>query len=678
MTGALPYHVEANNLATAIDTISNHVPKLASKNIQQSSVIAKTEKKLNRKLTGEIEQIIAKAIAKEPQRRYLSAAQLSQDIDNCWHNRPVMAKKDSLFYRSKKFVQRHVFGVSLGAIAVIALLVLTTTLFLQSKDLQQSLKRISNEQQRVVQVTDFLKNMFKISDPLVTDAKIIQVKDLLDYSRQKLDAEFSDEPITKATLYETLGNVYLNLSHLKQAESLFDKAYALFESEHDDTGLLRIYLAKTRLLQQQGKLKAAQAQTDALLKRFKFEQLDKPIQAEIEVFQAQNYYQLGKFKQAKRQLLSALDKRLEIYGEENTLVVDIYQLLGNVYWRLGDFKQVQKYYQKSYDLNKSLLGESHHKTIKSRSALGVLAYSQGKYSKALEDFNYVAKARLNRLGDKHILTASAFNRLGATYFEAGLYDQAEKHLNTALTIFDNLGLSQSMKYARTLNNLGLVERQNKQYSKAQQTFIKAKAIEIKNLGETHVDVAGINNNVGMVAADLGNFQQALALFKQAYHVLYEKQGMKNANIAFSMTNIGRMYLQMGDTQQAQDWINRALKLRQEKLGKDHLYTIETLSAAAEIDMENGSLVQAKEKLQHIIKLRKNQLPKNDWRIAESQALLALLNSQHDSSQTHWYYCQLQIVSEKLGNNHYRTLRLKHKQATFKLPAMVNIPECNGL
>ncbi len=557
LTGKLPYKVESNNLSAAIEIITQFVPKLVSKNISSESAIQSVEANLSRKLSGDIEQIVAKSIAKQPERRYLSAVKFAEDIQNFLDNRPVVAKKDSVLYRSKKFIQRHVFGVMLSSLAVISLLALTVVLFIQSKNLKQSIREISLEQKRVVQVTAFLKDMFKVSDPLVTDAKIIQVKDLLDYSSQRLDSQFNQEPMTKATLYETLGNVYLNMSLLEQAEPQFKKADELFKSQNNGEGMLRMYLARTRLLQQQGKLQEAQDQTNQLLKQFQFEQLGKEVQAEIEVFQGQNYYQLGDFVKAKQLLKSGLKKRIELFGEEHSLVVDIYQLLGNVYWRLGDFEQVEYYYSKSYSLNKAQFGETHHKTIKSRSALGVLAYAQGDYVQSLAHFQHVANARLSRLGDTHILTASAFNRLGATYFEAGQYDLAEANLTKALDIFNNLNLSESMKYARTLNNLGLVERQSQHYQKAQQIFLKAKAIEVNNLGETHIDVAGMNNNLGMVAADLGEIDKALSLFVQAYTVMYQQNQLKNANIAFSMTNIGRMYLELSEVEKAQDWIVRA-------------------------------------------------------------------------------------------------------------------------
>jgi serine/threonine-protein kinase len=671
LTGNLPYKVDANNLASSIKTITEHIPLLASKNIPTDSIINSKQKNLTKKLKGDLEYIIAKALAKQPEDRYHSATALSDDIQNYLKNRPVIAKKAKLINHMVKFVQRHVIGVLLSSAAILSLVLLTVMLSIQSHNLQTSIEEIKQEQKRVIQVTAFLQDMFKISDPLVADANIIQVKDLLNYASQHLNGQFNEEPITKASLYETLGNVHLNMSHLEKAQNLLGKAENLFKQENYKPGLIQLYLARTRLLQQQDKIKLAQSELNSLLQEFSFETMSSERQSEIEVLKGLNYYHMGEFTKAKQLLESSLEKRIQLFGKSHQQVVDIYQLLGNVYWRLGDFNEVKKQYTKSYEINNKQLGEDHHKTIKSLSALGVLAYSQGDYPLALNYFEQVAKARLERLGDAHILTASAFNRLGATYYEAGQYTLSEKNLKKALVIFNQLKLSQSMKYARTLNNLGLVERQKGEYKKAKETFNTVKQIEILQLGENHIDVAGINNNLGMVSADLGEFSSALSLFQKAYDVMYSSNQLNHVNIAFSMTNIGRMYLQMNNIDQAEEWINKALELRRKKLGKENLYYAESLAAAIEVDITNNYLEKAKDKLKTVIAIRKAQLPKNDWRILESEAIYALLTLETNLNSEQVFACSLSKITEKLGENHYRVLRLIDKQSLYK----PNSPTC---
>jgi serine/threonine-protein kinase len=650
LTGGFPYKVNSNNLSSAIKTITEKIPKLASHNINQVSGINLLENNLTRKLQGELEQIIAKAIAKEPERRYLSAMQFAEDIQNYLDNKPVKAKQDSVLYRTSKFIQRHTLAFILSITAIISLIVLSVTLLLQSRDLKQSLFEIDQEQQKVLQVTTFLKDMFRVSDPLVTDKKIVSVKELLDYSSQQLATQFNNEPQTKATLYETLGNVYLNLSHLDDAEKMFIQADALFADDSKEK--LNMFIAKSRLYQQQGQYKKAKVELDKLLINFEFSKLASETQAQIEVYQGQSHYMLGDYKEASTLIQSSLIKRKTLFGDEHSLVIDNYQLLGNVNWRLGDLKQTRYYYQLAYDLNLKTLGKTSHKTLKSLTSLGLIELAQGNPKQALPYLDIVAKERFKRLGKQHILTASAYNRLGVAYFELANYSSAQENLILAKEIYQNLGLDQTLNYAQTLNNLALVLRQRKEYAQAQSIFQQVKRINLKTNGKNHQGTASTNNNLGMVAADLGNIQQALAFFKQAYDLLHEKNGMNNVNIAFSMTNMARMHMQLGENEQAKQLLEQALKLRQEKLGKDNLYTIETLSAKVVLAIKTKDLAYAKQAIQKVIEVRKKELPKGDWRIADAINIYASLTTNNKES-IQQYYCTLKTIKNKLGENHYR-------------------------
>lgn len=73
-------------------------------------------------LPGELGLIAAKAMHKDPERRYHSAVELSADLERMAKGYPVEARPDTLFYRSRKFVTRNRFRVIAAAITGMALL----------------------------------------------------------------------------------------------------------------------------------------------------------------------------------------------------------------------------------------------------------------------------------------------------------------------------------------------------------------------------------------------------------------------------------------------------------------------------------------------------------------------------------------------------------------------------
>jgi non-specific serine/threonine protein kinase/serine/threonine-protein kinase len=78
--------------------------------------------KLRRQLKGDLDNVALMALRKEPQRRYASVDQFSEDIQRSLDGRPVIARKDTVAYRSAKFIRRHKTGAAAAALVVASLL----------------------------------------------------------------------------------------------------------------------------------------------------------------------------------------------------------------------------------------------------------------------------------------------------------------------------------------------------------------------------------------------------------------------------------------------------------------------------------------------------------------------------------------------------------------------------
>ncbi len=81
-----------------------------------------TPDKLRRRLQGDLDHIILKAMRKEPEQRYASVEQLSEDIRRHLEGQPVIARKGSASYRARKFIRRHKVGVAATAALALALI----------------------------------------------------------------------------------------------------------------------------------------------------------------------------------------------------------------------------------------------------------------------------------------------------------------------------------------------------------------------------------------------------------------------------------------------------------------------------------------------------------------------------------------------------------------------------
>jgi serine/threonine protein kinase/Flp pilus assembly protein TadD len=77
---------------------------------------------MRRELVGDLDNIVLMAMRKEPQRRYSSVEQLSEDIRRYLEGRPVIATRDTFSYRAGKFIRRNRVAVLAAALTILALI----------------------------------------------------------------------------------------------------------------------------------------------------------------------------------------------------------------------------------------------------------------------------------------------------------------------------------------------------------------------------------------------------------------------------------------------------------------------------------------------------------------------------------------------------------------------------
>ena len=139
LTGKMPYGADVRTQAALQHAICEKEPLRPSAVIltdEKSAVPAATQKieavdetrdkarqRLRKKLAGDLDNIILMALRKEPDRRYVSAGQFSEDIGRYLNGQPVMARLDTPGYRLAKFVRRNTKGVAAAGLAGAALIV---------------------------------------------------------------------------------------------------------------------------------------------------------------------------------------------------------------------------------------------------------------------------------------------------------------------------------------------------------------------------------------------------------------------------------------------------------------------------------------------------------------------------------------------------------------------------
>ncbi len=173
-------------------------------------------------LRGDLDNILLKALAQEPVRRYASAGALADDVARHLERRPVAAHPPSKLYRMSKFIQRHRAGV--GAVAVLLAAVLAA---LGVALWQASVAR--HEALRANSVRNFLEDMFAPIDSGVVDSKQQSVHDLLASATAKLGRNTELGAAERIDLQLMFSRLHEKVGEPEQAQALAGEAAGLAE-----------------------------------------------------------------------------------------------------------------------------------------------------------------------------------------------------------------------------------------------------------------------------------------------------------------------------------------------------------------------------------------------------------------------------------------------------------------
>ncbi|MEP7247465.1 MAG: hypothetical protein ABI885_27800, partial [Gammaproteobacteria bacterium] len=200
--------------------------------------VAAIPKKLKRVLRGDLDNIVAKALKKNPQERYASVREFADDLKHYLHDEPVLARADSTFYRVRKFVVRNRLAVILGSAALAAVLAIAAIALFEARMAEGERDRALALSSRNEAVAEFL-------EVLLTEAaaagKPVSVSDMLERSEALVRSEYRDNAEHRAAVLGMLGNHYYTNERYLRAEALLREARDAVKNSAD--GDLRRRLA---------------------------------------------------------------------------------------------------------------------------------------------------------------------------------------------------------------------------------------------------------------------------------------------------------------------------------------------------------------------------------------------------------------------------------------------------
>src|SRR6266446_3552926 len=249
LTGQRPHRIKNRSAAEIARVISEQEPARPSTGVAKSG-------KNSKLLKGDLDNIVLKAMRKEPQRRYASVEQFSEDITRHLSSLPVIARPDTRGYRTAKFIQRHKGGVAAAALVVVSLTAGIATTLWQAHIATRQRDRARLEQAKADRIKSFMTDMLTYSSPEYTSSnptknRDAKVSEVVDQAAKRAEAELAEQPEVLAEVQSTIGGVYAAQGRYEQAESILraarEKSLRLYGANSHQTAQVSGTLANVLL-----------------------------------------------------------------------------------------------------------------------------------------------------------------------------------------------------------------------------------------------------------------------------------------------------------------------------------------------------------------------------------------------------------------------------------------------
>lgn len=528
---------------------------------------------LRKRLRGDLDTIVMKALRKEPERRYDSAEQLASDMRNYLKGRPVTAHPDSLSYRTAKFIRRHQIGVVATLAIVILLIGYAFTITWHSQRTQAALEQSKLETAKAEQVTDFLMSLFEASNPMETLGDTVSARILLKRGIQQAEA-LNTQPIVQAQMLDLTGRVYMNLGEFDEAQTLLEKAYNLreenFEEPYPDIAeslhnLGILFWEKGQYERAEEYLRKALAMNQELYGEDAVrENIANTMSALAIVLK-----ELSKFEEAEPLYRQALAVDRQIHGERHESAADNLNNMGNFMESRGEFKEAEKHYTESLELYRNLYGTDHPDVAGTLTNLGRLKERLGDLETSVNYHQKALDIRRSIFDNSHPVIAESMYYLGRVLTDMEEFDKAEEHLKQALAIQQVAMNPLHPNTSQTLNSLGTVMRHKENYEEAERYYRKSLALKGKRLGEKHSDVGITLNNLGLVLIRQERYDKAMRTLEESRDILLHNFDETHPLVSYPLLGIAHIHLDRKEPEKAEPLLRKSLDIKRDAVGDDH-------------------------------------------------------------------------------------------------------------
>ena len=441
-----------------------------------------------------------------------------------------------------------------AAAAAVALLALVAAgMTWQAVRIGQAERRANREAVTARKVSEFLVNLFDVSDPGESRGNTVTARELLDKASREIEGGLKEEPAVKGTLLYTMANVYGELGLWAKALELGEKSLAQFRAV---TPPDEIAIAKTL------------AQNAVLHRR------------------------LEQFEKAEPLYREALAIEERILGPDHPDVGTTVDNFGVLLQDQAKWVDAERLHKRALAIFEKTPGPRSRETAIALTNLANVYNNLGTYAESEALQLRALEIQQGLLGPDHPAVASSQNNLATLYFNLERYDRAEELFRKVLGHLEKVQGRDHPDVAIALNNVANVAQARGDFAAAEASYLRAIEIVKKAVGPGHGSLAAAQSNLVNLYRDLGRYAESEALQRRALEIDRAAFGPDHPNVAFDIHRLSTILRETGRAAEALPQQRHAVAVVEKATGPDTATVAILLMVLGDVERSLGSRSEA--------------------------------------------------------------------------------------
>lgn len=430
-----------------------------------------------RSISADLDRIALHALRKEPERRYISAAALRDDLARYLDGRPIRARRPTAAYVTMRYARRHGWGLAVAAALLAVGIAGIVGIVHQARIADEQRERAVAARDSAHEIARFLDRMLSSADPNTGPGPETTLRSVLTRATDELAAAPPSDPTVEASIESTLGRTYRSLGLYTDARSHLERAVEL----------------NARALGRKHQTTIDSENELAILD-----------------------YRTGDVRGAKRIWESVLRRVEDAEGRDHEFAAAVINNLGLVALREGEPDRAEELFAESLEIRRRRVGPRSLVVAETLNNLVGLHRMRGSGVEATRLATEVLEIRRELLDDDHPSVAQAFDNLAVAYLTDGQPDKALPCVEESLRIYRSLYPDGHPDIAIALSNLAALEHGNGNHAAERAALTECHRLRVRMLGTDDLRTIGIAARLGTCYFEQSELDEAEPWLRQAH------------------------------------------------------------------------------------------------------------------------------------------------------------------